>query len=164
MNLLGRSFDDLGESGLTTYISNNGAIYRRSVLERFPYPEASTPFLSSRMRNQSIKESGHILYFSRNATMRHAIGGINFIRDVCRNTGYSDMMFYGEVRYSVIPKLLWRRTFRDLVNCWRVGPEYLKWFDWPVALSLMFFARPLEIAGMIDAVKRRAVIPSSAYR
>jgi len=59
LSLVDRAFDDFRRARLTPHVSNNGALYRRHVLERFPYPEAATPFLSSRLRNRAMYEAGH---------------------------------------------------------------------------------------------------------
>jgi hypothetical protein len=75
MNLLHRSWDDPGRSGATKEISNNGAIYRRTLLEKHPFPDAVTPFVSAAVRNKKIREAEHRFYFEREATMKHAIGG-----------------------------------------------------------------------------------------
>jgi hypothetical protein len=164
LSLLDRGFDDLGHSGFTVHISNNGAVYRRSFLEAFPYPEAVTPFVSARMRLRQMRDAGHRVFFEPEALMHHAIGGWNFVRDFRRNTGYADMMGHQHMRYRMIPYVLWQRLREEWSDCRRVGPRYLRCYDWPLALALLAILRPLEIPGMVAAIQGRKKLPKTAYR
>lgn len=165
LSLLDRSFDDLGDAGKTQFVSNNGALYRRHILERYPYPDAITPFLSSRIRNQAILDAGYQFYFDPRVSMQHAIGGWEFIKDVRRNTGYSDIMELSEKpAFQDIPRLLMKRQKFEWSLYKRLGPKRLKLKDWPLALLLLPIARLLEIPGMIDAIQNREAIPKTAYR
>lgn len=165
LNLLDRSFDDLGKPGTTPYISNNGAVYRRSVLKEFPYPDAATPFLSSRLRNKQIREAGHGSYFHPDAVTFHEIGGLGFIIDVRRNMGYSDMNTFAEkVGYSSIPGLMKRRLKKELSYCKRLGTKYLRWWDWPLFAVMAPIIPCLEVPGMIDAIQQKVTIANTAYR
>lgn len=163
-SLLDRSFDNLGQAGETLNVSNNGALYRRTVLEGFPYPEAATPFFSSRIRNRRMREAGHRFYFEPDALMCHALGGWGFIRDFRRHTGYADMMGSPPPRYGAIPQRLLERRQAEWRDCLRLGPRYLKWGDWPLLALLFCSVGVFEISGMVDAVKRRSAIPQSSYR
>ena len=165
LNLLHRAFDDYGKPSPSGYISNNGALYRRPVLETFPYPEAITPFLSCRLRNRRIHEAGHTFYFHPDARMRHAIGRLAFLFDVHRNVGYADMMQApGGPAIKSIPRVLLRRTKREIADLRRVGRGYLKGSDRVLLALLMVTGRFFEIFGMMDAIARRGAIPNSAYR
>jgi hypothetical protein len=164
LSLLDRGFDDLGQSGLTDYVSNNGAVYRREVLARFPYPDAVTPFLSSRLRNDAMRRAGHRFYFERRAVMKHALGGWRFVRDLRRNRGYAEMSWHGDKRYTAIPRFLCRRLARDLSTWRRLGPRYLRAHDWPLAMLLLIFGPLLDVPGMIDAINDRDRIRGTAYR
>lgn len=165
LNLLDRSFDDLGKPSSTPHISNNGAIYRRSILREFPYPSSATPFLSSRLRNKQIREAGHKFYFHPNDITFHEIGGWNFIVDVRRNMGYSDMnTFTNKVGYSAIPGLMKRRLKKELSYCKRLGKQYLNWWDWPLFAAMASVIPFLEVPGMLDAIQKRKEIPNTAYR
>ena len=164
LSLLDRSFDNPGHPGETIHISNNGALYRRLILEKFPYPEAVSPFQSSRLRIKNLREAGHRFYFEPKAVMRHAIGGIHFIRDFRRNTGYADMMEHSPKKYSEIPRLLWKRFNNEYSDSLRLGPQYLKWHDCPLLISLSLLVPFLGIPGMFDAINERDNIPYSSYR
>lgn len=96
--------------------------------------------------------------------MRHAIGGLSFIQDFRRNTGYADMMEYSRRKYSTIPRILWERFKREFSDCRRLGPNYLKWYDWPLMMFLLIIVRFFEIPGMFDAIKGKKHIPNSAFR
>lgn len=164
LNLIDRSFDDLGRSGPAYVISNNGALYRTDVLRRFPYPEAGTPFLSARLREQAIARAGHLCYFVRDAVTRHAVGGFGFMFDVHRNTGYSDVMM-GKTRRWTLPLEIAARRFKNNVGqALRLGGQYLRWYDWPLWLLLLFATRVPEMIGALDAMRGVKTIPGSAYR
>lgn len=164
LTVLDRSFDHLGKADVTTHISNNGALYRRNILEKYPYPDILSPFLSSRMRTHSMLQDGIQFYFDPQAFMHHAIGGISFIYDFRRNTGFADMMKQSDIRYSKIPYLLWKRSKREVHDCLRVGSKYLKWYDWPFLLFFILLAPSLQIPGMIEAVQGKKAPSNTAYR
>lgn len=164
LSLVDRSFDDLGSAGETTHVSNNGAVYRRWVLEKYPYPRAVTPFQSARMRLRTMRDAGLRFWFEPQAVMIHAIGGLQFMRDVRRHTGYADMCSHSRRHAREIPRLLWRRLVDQWQAAARLGPRYLRWYDWPLLFALLGIARVLEIPGMLDALRCRDAIPGSAYR
>jgi hypothetical protein len=164
LSALDRSFDDLGGPGEMPHVSNNGALYRRAVLAAFPYPETGSPFHSSRLRTRAMVAEGHRLWFEPGAVMRHAIGGLDFIRDFRRNTGYADMNDEPERRAPLVPRLLWRRLRHDWKNCRRVGPAYLRRGDWPLLILLLALTPFFEVPGVIDALRGRPSVPNSSYR
>lgn len=163
LNLLDRSFDDHGHSRATLHISNNAALYRTEMLRRFPYPEADSPFLSSRMRNYLIFQAGHRAYFERKALSRHAIGGLDFVMDYRKHTGFADMLRGGTPSIGQIPVRLAQRIREELGCIMRVHRDYLRWYDWPLVLALFCFARIPEAVGMITAVRGRG-FARTAYR
>ncbi len=164
LTLYDRSFDDRGQCGLARHISNNGALYRRETLLNYPYPHAITPFLSARMREKQILTDGNLVYFERAAVMRHAIGGLAFIADVRRNTGYSDMQAHGKRTWLKLIRLTWQRCMLDISALRHHGRDYLRWYDYPFALLLFPLLRVFETMGMIDAMKAVEQIPNSSYR
>lgn len=164
LSLVDRSFDDLGRPGVTRFVSNNAALYRRSLLLRFPYPPAITPFTSARLRVQAMRQAGHVFFFEPAAVVRHAIGGWGFIRDYRRHTGYSDMIGHRARGLRSIPGLLWRRRRGEARDCLRLGSIYLRWYDWPLTVALLATAPVLELPGMLDALRERAAIPKTSYR
>jgi hypothetical protein len=163
LNILDRSFDDHGRSQATPFISNNGALYRTQVLRKFPYPDAETPFLSSRLRNRQIIAAGHKVYFERRAVTRHAIGGIGFVVDFRRHTGFADMQMNNARSIGAIPRAITRRMRQEASNIARVHRDYLRWYDWPLVAALFCFARLPELAGMLTA-RKGGPLAHSAYR
>jgi hypothetical protein len=163
LNVLDRSFDDPGSSRATCHISNNGALYRTDVLRRFPYPDAGSPFLSSRMRNHRIFQAGHRAYFERKALTRHAIGGLDFVMEFRRHTGFADMLSGGSPSLAKIPLHLAWRIRKELGSIVRVHRDYLYWYDWPLVLALFCFARVPETLGMLTALSERG-FERTAYR
>ena len=164
LNLLDRSFDDRGASGETSHVSNNGALYRTDLLKEFPYPDAGSPFLSSRKRNAAMQRAGYRFYSQRNALMRHAIGGLSFVNDFRRNTGYSDMMTLTQRTPLKIPGLIARRMKSEIGGALRVGRQYLKWFDWPLFALMFLYVRLPELAGMRTALQNSQQLKNTAYR
>lgn len=164
LSVLDRGFDDLGSAGETRHVSNNGALYRREVLARFPYPEAPTPFLSSRRRKEAMREAGHRFWFEPRAVTRHAIGGWGFMADFRRNTGFADAAQRGNPSLVDVPGLLWSRRVAEARHCARLAPRYLRWYDWPLLAALFLLAPALEVPGVLDAIRGRGRVPSSAYR
>ena len=164
LGLLDRSYDDAGFSTTTEHISNNGALYRTDVLKEFPYPDAPTPFLSSRQRNRAILAAGHTCFSEREALTQHAIGGLDFLWDVRRHTGYSDMMMDNKKNWLAIPRLVAWHLLADLRNAVRVGTKYLRLWDWPLWLVLYFAARVPEARGMIEALRAQTEFKGSSYR
>jgi hypothetical protein len=164
LNLLDRSFHDLGKSSETTRISNNNALYKTDVLKRFPYPDAGTPFLSARLRNKNILDSGERCFFERRALARHAVGGLRFVVDYRRNSGYSDAMMLKQRAWPSLPVLLWRRLRRSTRAAARVGTEYLRWYDWPLWVVMVVAVRVPEAVGFAEALRKVPVLRGSAYR
>jgi hypothetical protein len=165
LSLVDRSFDNLGRPGFTPHISKNAALYRRSLLARFPYPKTGTPFTSSILRMQAMARAGDVrFFFGPAAVVRHAIGGWDFVRDFRRHVGYADMMCDPARRLRSIPPLLWRRFSRDGRDCLRLGPGYLRWYDWPLTAALLTAAAFLQVPGMLDAWRGREGIPRTSYR
>ncbi len=94
LNLIDHSHNDFGKAGMSPYIYNNGAFYRRGVLTKFLYPDAAMLFLASRLRDELMKKAGYKFYFEPGSVTYHAIGGWKFIKNVRRNMRYSNMKIF----------------------------------------------------------------------
>jgi hypothetical protein len=164
LSLVDRSFDDRGRAGVTRSVSNNAALYRRSLLEQFPYPPTVTPFSSAILRMHAMSRAGHVFFFEPAAVVRHAIGGWDFVRDFRRHVGYSDMTLHPTRTVRAIPSLLWRRRRRETRDCLRLGSRYLRWYDWPLAAGLLAAVSFFELPGIRDALRARDSIPRTSYR
>ena len=164
LSLVDRSFDDLGEASFTTQVSTNAALYRRSLLTQFPYPHAVTPFHSAVLRMHAMSRAGIRLFFEPAAVVRHSIGGLRFMRDFRRNLGYAAMKGDQARSLRSIPHILWRRSLREAHDCLRLGPRYLRWYDWPLAALLLATVPALQIPGMLDARRGVDKIPHTLFR
>jgi hypothetical protein len=164
LSLVDRSFDDLGRPGLTPRVSTNAALYRRSLLMRFPYPESPTPFGSAMLRMDAMAGAGDVrFFFDPAAVVRHTIGGWDSIRDFRRHIGYIDMMQDPAGKLRNIPCLLWRRFCFHGRDCLRLGPRYLRWYDWPLAAAFLAATPFLQLPGMLDAWRGRDAIPRTSF-
>ncbi len=62
LSLLSRSYVDAGQAGVTRFISNNNAAWRREVFLAHPFPAGLGPF-AGRMQSESIRRAGgHLLF------------------------------------------------------------------------------------------------------
>jgi len=162
-SLLDRAYMDLGHLGLTKNLSNNSALYRRELLEQYPYPQAGSPFVSASLRLKDIGRNGHVLFFEPRAVVIHAFGW-KLEQDLRRNIGFLHMTMVAKKQLSIIPKILMKNLWREACHCKRIGGKYLRWFDWPVALVLLVLVRFLEIPGMIHALRKKETVPGTSYR
>lgn len=168
--LLDRAWMDPGRPGPIEHISNNGALYRRELLARFPYPDEPNAFLSARLRNRAMFDAGARAYFESRAGMVHAFGGLRFALDVRRNMAFADGRQDGAARgrRTSVPRALWllgRRRFADeWHDCLRVGPQYLRWYDWPLALLMLGALRLFELPGALAALRGAPTLERTSYR
>lgn len=160
-NLLHRAWDDPGLSGQTDKVSNNGAIYRREILQAFPYPHAVTPFVAAELRNDRIKDAGETFYFAREAAMQHAIGGLSFLWDLQRNKGHQCMTASNHKRFLSLAK---EKLARNWHQAGRIGKQYLRWYDWPLFVLLSVYEVVPHIVGARYAKEEVEAIPGSSYR
>jgi hypothetical protein len=161
MNLLHRSYDDPGISSATRFVSNNGAIYQRHLLEQYTYPDAATPFQSAEMRNTKMRNDGYDFYYERQVTMQHAIGDVSFIWDYQRNKGHQ-MMAIHKNRHPV--SLLAKKMWTDFGNIFRIGTKYLNWYDWMLVPIIMLIDIMPFLIGAYEAKRQVSSLEGSAYR
>jgi hypothetical protein len=168
--LLDRAWMDPGRPGPIEHISNNGALYRRELLARFPYPDEHSAFLSARLRNRAMFDAGARAYFESRAGMVHAFGGFRFAIDVRRNTGFADGRQYWAARgrHTSVPRalqaLLRRRFTAEWHDCLRVGRQYLRWYDWPLALLMLAALRLFELPGALAALRGAPALERTSDR
>jgi hypothetical protein len=172
LSLLDRAFMDTGKLGRVRHVCNNGALYRREVLNQFPYADQDNPFVSARIRTQEMIQSGCKFFFVPEAIMQHAFGGWSFLGDERRNIGHSDTLMYlmynnpncvSWIKLIPIAQILLERLKNEFLDCRRVGKNYLFWYDWPVAIALLLVLRFLEIPGIMDAFKGLSKPSTTAY-
>ena len=167
--LLDRGFQNPGCAGPVGHGSNNAALYRREVLERFPFSHRENPFLAGHLRNRAMEAAGVGIWFLPEACTRHAFHGLRFLADVRRNTGYADARAHlalgrgGRGRLVTALALSADRLRREAADCRRVGRQYLRWHDWPLALLLLLWVRVYEWPGLLRGLSD-APLGQSAYR
>jgi|GEM_PF-1658592 len=164
LSLLDRTWDNLKNDGPSTHISTNSALYKTEVLKKFPFPDASTPFVAASRRDHKIWLAGYRSYYVQNAVVRHGLTGFDFVMDFRRNNGFADMMAQKNPNIWRIPELLYRRVRSNLGSIWRFNREYWRWYDWPLGVFLFFFARVPETIGMFYALGKDKRLPHSAHR
>ena len=114
------------------------------------------------LRMEAMARAGDLrFFFEPAAVVRHALGGWDFIRDFRRHIGYIDMM--GNPSLRSVPSLLWQRLRFHGRDCVRLGPRYLRWYDWPVAAAFLAATPFLQMPGMLDAWRGRAGIPGTSF-
>jgi len=170
LGVLDRGWMDPGRPGAIEHLSNNGALYRRALLERFPYPAEPNAFLSARLRNRAMLDAGARLYFEPRAVMEHGFGGLGFEMDMRRNVGFADGRLYLATARPprstprALATLIRRRLAGEWLDCRRLGPQYLRWYDWPLALCLLGCVRLFELPGALAALRGAASLPRTSYR
>lgn len=164
LSLLHRAYADVGRSGRTRHVANNGTLYRRRLLLDFPYPPAITPFAASWQRNLQMQKSNAYFYFSSDMEMLHAFDGFRFLLDYHRNMGYASMSVRNNPSLLLLAELIYRAFRKAGCSIMYKSRSYLRWHDYPLALALLFLLPWLEIPGMLDCLKHRQAIPHTAYR
>jgi hypothetical protein len=143
VGLIDRAFIDVGKLGATQHVGNNGALYRRPVLESHSYPDEENPFVSGRMRNAHLMNSGCKMLFHPDAVMVHRFEGLRFAFDVRRNVAFSDgraFFLSGDAKGNRLGAgltLAWRRLVSDWRSCRRVHRAYIRWYDWPLVVAML---------------------------
>jgi hypothetical protein len=168
--LLDRSYVDIGVVGPTEQICNNGALYRREILEEHPYPDERSPFISSVLRLRSILRAGRRPYFQPNAAMIHDFGGFRLLADIRTHSGLRTARLRVLDGQSTKPR--WRRSLAislshlkaDIRNAARVGNAYIRPRDWPLFCVMVLFVRALEVRGILKGLDAEEEISATAYR
>lgn len=172
--LLSRSYVDPGHAGITRFVSNNNAGWKRDVYAANPLPTDSGPF-AARMQSEAVLRSGGVLRFDPSIRTVHEFEGLAMELDIRRNTGFGTV-----ITRLRDPRLPWARLIRlgrlsipfivagktwnswgDAIRCWRLYG--LRPHELPVALVLAPVLIVLEIPGMWAAYGNRAIV-ASAYR
>jgi hypothetical protein len=166
LELFHRGTADLGRAGRTSQMTNSGALFRRDVYLRYPHRSAGSPFIGSRWRLEAMVADGEHLYFEPRAVMVHAFGGWPFVFDLHRSQGYADMVTYagGAPSARAVPRVILRRLIHEAATMRRVGSQFLRPYDWPLAVIVLFAQRFLELPGMWDAIRGREHPGNTTYR
>ena len=170
MSLLDRGFiERRNRSGQIIHVSNNGALYRRPVLERYRFEADHGPFVSSHLRQHAMLRDGVTMEVATEAVSIHAYEGLGFIWDVRRNKGYQyarmDLLTKG--RRSRLG-LAWRAvktSFKEnRQTAQAVGTAFCRWTDWPLFWAMMLLLRIPEFTGALAAGDPATFKASTHYR
>ena len=174
LSLLSRSYVDRGVPGPTRFISNNNSIWRRDVYLENLLPSGLGPF-AGRMQSESIMRTGYQLWFDPSVRVIHDFEGWPMESDIRRNTGYGTIisrlqdpfmpqawlthMGVGSIPVFVGGKIL--DSWRDCVRC--ASAFGVKWFQIPLVLLCSVVVHLMEIPGMWQAFRRKAIM-GTQYR
>ncbi len=168
-SLLDRGFQNPGREAAIEHVSNNAALYRRAVLERFPFAHRENPFLAGYLRTLAMQRAGVAVWFLPPAVTRHGFAGLRFLADFRRNTGYADAQVLragaglrrGRLRTALA--LSGHRLRLETAVCCRVGRQYLRWYDWPLTMALLLLLRCFEWRGLMRGLDDKG-LGETAYR
>ncbi|WP_322891808.1 MULTISPECIES: glycosyltransferase family A protein [unclassified Yoonia] len=164
---------DRTTDGRVVHVSNNGALYRKDVLLRFPYAPDPSPFVSAHRRQNAMRDAGVRFGLVTQAAQFHAFGGWPFIVDVRRNKGFQDAVMHppsARAPRSLSRRIGWylRRFGKNILSDYRLLRRafgvYCKPHDLPLAVLYPFIVRPIETRGAMLALRGHAALPDTAYR
>jgi hypothetical protein len=172
--LIDRGYLETDRLGPTPFVCNNGALYRRELLEAFPYGDEPNPFVSGRLRSEAMRDAGAKLLFHPGMVSVHEFGGLKFLREVRRNQGFSD----GRLAYlargasalsrrdklSLLFALARRRLRWESHVCWKSARRFIRWYDWPAVIFLLLAYRVMEWPSAALALDGRRNLPATPYR
>ena len=171
MALMDRGFIERRDpGGRIIHASNNGALYRRAVLERYKYESGTGPFVSAHRRQHEMVRDGVRMAIEPAAVSVHAFGGWRFLWDVRRNKGYQFARMEMSRKASrragpglalLATAISWKSDFRTAVA---VGGQYCRWTDWPLFAAMMLLVRIPEFLGALSADDPDTFKASTSYR
>jgi hypothetical protein len=175
LTLLDRGSIERQNQGQYERFANNGALFRKTVLEKHPYPDEENPFISSELRLIEMKNHGIRFTIEPEAILRHAYGGLPFIVDVKRNQGFQAARRILRLdgiercknlrhRIRIAIRAVRNRCREDFLTIHRVGRKYLAWTDWPLLVVIFIAVRIPEFIGALSADQPQAFARSTAYR
>jgi hypothetical protein len=130
---------------------------------------------ASRIQSEAFLRDGATLLFDPELVVVHDFEGWPMERDIRRNHGYSTVItrlrddrlpYAGLIRMGpiAIPLIVAGKTFDSLRDCLRCFCQYnVKLHELPLALALTVVTHVLEIPGMWQAFRGKA-IAGSQYR
>lgn len=173
MSLLDRGFMECRDrQGRIIHVSNNGALYRREVLELYPYEIDPSPFVSAHCRQHAMLHGGVLMETVPEAVSIHAYGGWSFIWDVRRNKGFqfAQMELRRKTKSGIRPGLMlalravnisFNENRGTVGAVWR---QFCGWKDLPLLLLMMLVVRIPEFTGALLASDSDAFAKSTRYR
>lgn len=174
LSLLSRSYVDRGVSGPTRYISNNNSIWRRDIYLRHLLPSGLGPF-AGRIQSESIMRAGCQLWFEPSIRVVHNFEGWPMESDIRHNTGYGTIIarlhdpfmpqaWLTQLGVVSIPVFVGGKIFDSWRDCVRCASAFgVKWFQIPLVLLCSVVVHLMEIPGMWQAFRRKAIL-GTQYR
>lgn len=169
MALLDRGYlEERGRRG-ARHVSNNGALYRRDVLSRFPYDDDPSPFISAQRRQRAMRHGGVVFEHAADAVQDHAFGGWGFIRDVRRNKGYQAAVMrlrpgmgrWARLRCGLAAARALMAADRRVLG---FRARYCLRRDLPLLALMLVYVRPFEWQGIAMALRGLPRVAGTAYR
>ena len=160
-------------NGDAKHISNNGALYRKSLLARFPFPDDPNPFVSAHFRHNAMRAARTRVGLARDAVQYHAYGSWPFIADVRKNKGLQYQVMRAAMRGTTPgpwQKIWWSLRMipaglaTDIAILRRSFGTFCKPADLPLALVFPVLVRPFELWGAVLAHRSHRAVPGTAYR
>ncbi|MHA3915663.1 glycosyltransferase family protein [Halovulum sp. GXIMD14793] len=164
---------DTLQNGDAEHISNNGALYRKSLLEQYPYGPEASPFVSAEIRHHALRAAGVRVGLTRDAIQYHAYEGWPFIVDVRKNKGLQHQIMREASRGPYKSSLArffggLRRYRKGISQDWRSLRRsfsfFCKWHDLPLAIVMPLILRFVEGRGTSLAQAGHDLVPNSSYR
>lgn len=167
MGAVNRSYVDVGQAGPTRRISNNNALYRRSVFQAHPLATNVGPF-GAHLQAEAILRSGGRLLFEPRARVVHAYEGWATERNFRRGNGYGVIrtrrvdprMPYAwltHLGYLSIPLFVAGHILTAWWYCLRRGRDHgVALYELPVAFAFAAIACSMETPGMLSALRNQA--------
>jgi hypothetical protein len=159
LSILSRSYVDTGQAGVTRFISNNNAAWRRAVYLAHPLPANLGPF-AGRMQSESIRRAGGQLLFEPRMRVVHDFEGWPMEVDIRRNCGYGTVIarlhdralpfaWLTSLGVFSIPAFVVGKTMESWRDCLRCARGYgIRWHEIPVVLACSIVVHALEARGM----------------
>ncbi|MCP4328861.1 MAG: glycosyltransferase family 2 protein [Alphaproteobacteria bacterium] len=160
--------------GEMTYVTNNNAIFQRSVFFRHPLTNEVGPF-GTGLHGKRVRSAGYRLYHEPAAHVVHSHDGWRFEYAVRTQTGFASIRsrqidrslpraWLLRLGYAGIPLIVAFRTIKSTINCIRFHVAYrVPWYVLPITPVVALGVHLLEVPGMARAL-RGAPSVRSAYR
>ncbi|WP_018429552.1 hypothetical protein [Hoeflea sp. 108] len=170
MSLLDRGFLECRDGqGRIAHVSNNGALYKRPLLERYPYEAKLGPFVSAHVRQNAMIHDGVVMDLDARAVSIHAYEGLPFLWDVRRNKGYQHARMKlrkapDRNRLSAALSAVAASFNENRRTAKAVGSQFCRPADWPLFWAMMVLLRVPEFAGALAAGSDADFMASTKYR
>jgi hypothetical protein len=169
MTLLDRGFIEQRDGqGRIVHASNNGALYRREVLEKYKFRIGEGAFVAAHQRQHAMVRDGVRMELDPDAVSIHAYEGWRFIWDVRLNKGfqYARMEMAKASSRRPGPALALRVawiSFKDNRRTIRTVGRSCRWTDRPLLWCMMLVVRAPEFLGALAAGDPARFAASTRY-